>query len=391
MTCNSLAKTLEDVIAKGDAFALIHRPHVTGVAKLEMFKGEVSFPNALSSISVDKNQNESVLAIVPYKQLWERGFSFIDDDRPLISLLIHERSVVPIQEVINFGVNFRIKELNGQFDLNDDEYADVVRRVIENEIGGGEGANFVIKRKFIGKIENYDFGSVFSLFCHLLKNEVGAYWTFFIFTGDNFFIGASPELHFSLKKRLGMMNPISGTYRYPKAGSTHEGIIAFLNETKESDELCMVVEEELKMVSQIFFSGGTVRGPYLKEMSKLAHTEFYIEGGTNLDPRKILKRTMFSPAVTGSPIENACRIIKKYENSGRGYYSGIGALIGCDREGSDVLDSTVLIRTADINADGCFQIGVGATLVRHSNPMSESNETRAKAAALLAAMGVEGW
>jgi phenazine biosynthesis protein phzE len=95
---------------------------------------------------------------------------------------------------------------------------------------------------------------------------------------------------------------------------------------------------------------------------------------------------MFAPTVTGSPLESACRVISRYEPEGRGYYSGVVALIGRDSWGGRALDSSILIRTADIDAAGRVRIGVGATLVRHSQPASEVAETRAKAAGLLAAL-----
>jgi phenazine biosynthesis protein phzE len=125
-------------------------------------------------------------------------------------------------------------------------------------------------------------------------------------------------------------------------------------------------------------------------MARVAHTEYFIEGRTSSDPREILRETMFAPTVTGSPLESACRVIQRYEPRGRGYYSGVAALIGRDTRGERTLDSAILIRTADIDAAGRLSIGLGATLVRHSDPASEVAETAAKAAGLLAALGADG-
>ncbi|MFO7115698.1 chorismate-binding protein, partial [Pseudomonas aeruginosa] len=52
----------------------------------------------------------------------------------------------------------------------------------------------------------------------------------------------------------------------------------------------------------------------------------------------------FAPTVTGSPLESACRVIRRYEPQGRGYYSGVAALIGGDGQGGRTLDSAILIR-----------------------------------------------
>jgi phenazine biosynthesis protein phzE len=183
------------------------------------------------------------------------------------------------------------------------------------------------------------------------------------------------------------MNPISGTYRYPPSGPTLDGIVEFLSNKKESDELYMVVDEELKMMARFCTQGAKVIGPRLKEMSRLAHTEYVLEGQTQADPRDILRETLFSPAVTGSPIENACRVIAKYEDGGRGYYAGVVALFGRDEQDRAELDSAIVIRTADIDRDGGLRVSVGATIVRHSEPESEAAETRAKAQAILNALG----
>jgi phenazine biosynthesis protein phzE len=121
-------------------------------------------------------------------------------------------------------------------------------------------------------------------------------------------------------------------------------------------------------------------------MARLAHTEYFIEGRTDRDVRDILRETMFAPTVTGSPLESACKVIARHEPQGRGYYSGVLALISRDEHGQRAMDSAIAIRTAEIDGDGRMRIGVGATLVRDSDPAAEAAETRAKAAGLLAAL-----
>ncbi|GAA3437414.1 hypothetical protein GCM10018954_070280 [Kutzneria kofuensis] len=182
---------------------------------------------------------------------------------------------------------------------------------------------------------------------------------------------------------IAMMNPISGTYRHPDGRPDRAELLAFLADGKETDELYMVVDEELKMMARVAGRGGRVLGPYLKEMSRLTHTEYLLAGQTTVDVREVLRETMFAPTVTGSPLENACRVIARYEQRGRGYYAGVLALIG--PHGSS-LDAPILIRTAEISADGALQVSVGATLVRNSVPDNEIAETHAKAAGVLSAL-----
>ena len=84
----------------------------------------------------------------------------------------------------------------------------------------------------------------------------------------------------------------------------------------------MVLDEELKMMATVAEHGGQVVGPYLKEMAHLAHTEYLLAGRGSQDVREVLRETMFAPTVTGSPMENACRVIARHERRGRGYYAG---------------------------------------------------------------------
>src|SRR5687768_17084899 len=141
----------------------------------------------------------------------------------------------------------------------------------------------------------------------------------------------------------------------------------------------MVVYEELKMMCDICHEGGQVLGPFLKPMTHLIHTEYLLAGRTSRDVRDVLRDTMYAATVTGSPVENACRLIKKYESDGRGYYGAALALVGRDGAGRPTADSPIVIRTADVSPAGDLKVTAGATLVRDSVPAYEEAETHAKA------------
>ncbi|MER5972458.1 anthranilate synthase family protein [Streptomyces sp. NPDC002055] len=373
-------------------FALLHRPTAGDGGQLEVLVGEVSSRPTLGSIplpepsAADGRARHDALVLVPYRQIGERGYAGVDDGAPLLTLQVTDQETIPLAEALPRFARTPTRLVDGHFAPDDDTYADTVRKVIANEIGMGEGANFVIKRSYRARIGDYTPGSALSFFRNLLETESGAYWTHVVHTGSRTFVGASPERHVSLSGGTATMNPISGTYRYPASGPELSQVLGFLADRKETDELYMVLDEELKMMARICDTGGTVVGPYLKEMARLAHTEYLIEGRSTRDPREILRETLLAPTVTGSPLESACRVIARYEPEGRGYYSGVAALIGRDGQGARTLDSCILIRTAEIDRAGRVDIGVGATVVRHSDPDSEVAETKAKAAGLLAAL-----
>ncbi|WP_447036893.1 anthranilate synthase family protein [Streptomyces sp. DSM 118878] len=328
------------------------------------------------------------LALVPFRQIRERGFDVRDDGTPLTVLIPEETRELPLAEALAALPAHEVRVDGGAFDVDDAAYADIVGRVLREEIGRGEGANFVIRRTYEGEIPGFGRADALALFRRLLVGERGAYWTYVVHSGERTLVGASPEVHVRMSGGTVVMNPISGTYRYPAEGPTADDLLAFLADGKEIEELSMVVDEELKMMCTVGDMGGVVVGPRLKEMAHLAHTEYELRGKSSLDVREVLKETMFAATVTGSPVQNACRVIERHEAGGRGYYAGALALIGRDAGGAQTLDSPILIRTADISPAGRLRVPVGATLVRGSDPAGEVAETHAKAAGVLAALGV---
>ncbi|HEY2724518.1 MAG TPA: anthranilate synthase family protein [Pseudonocardiaceae bacterium] len=378
-------------------FALLHRPDSTGAQRLELLRGEIGAVRRLADLPLGADPasetdrgggaRHDVLAVVPFRQVTERGFACRDDDEPILTMAARTQCTLDMAEVLRRLPAGPVDLADAGFESDDASYADLVRQIIADEIGGGAGSNFVIKRSFRARIPGYTPRSALALFRGLLAGELGAYWTFLVHTGDRTFVGASPERHVSSLAGEVVMNPISGTYRYPATGPSLPGALAFLSDRKEAGELYMVVDEELKMMAGVCDQGAQVVGPHLKEMARLAHTEYLLHGHSSLDVREVLRRTLVAPTVTGSPVENACRVLARHEPAGRGYYSGVLALIGRDDADRRTLDSAILIRTADISATGAAEIGVGATLVRDSDPDAEVAETHAKAAGLVAAAG----
>ncbi|MER7686434.1 anthranilate synthase family protein [Streptomyces sp. NPDC097610] len=397
---------LLDLLDDPRPFALLRRrtpghDHDT----VELLLGPVSTCDRLADLP------DEGLALIPFRQIRERGFDVRDDGTPLAVLTPEETHVLPLERALAELPAHEVRVTGGGFDVADEEYAGIVGRVLEEEIGRGEGANFVIRRTYEGAIPGFGRADALALFRRLLVGERGAYWTFVVHTGNGqgpegpsldgrgretggrTLVGASPEVHVRMSGGTVVMNPISGTYRYPAEGPSADDLLGFLADGKEIEELSMVVDEELKMMCTVGDMGGVVIGPRLKEMAHLAHTEYELRGRSSLDVREVLKETMFAATVTGSPVQNACRVIERYEplgrdGVGRGYYAGALALIGRDAGGAQTLDSPILIRTADIDADGRLRVPVGATLVRGSDPAGEVAETHAKAAGVLAALGV---
>jgi len=409
---------LDGILAGRHAdFALLHRPQSGPAGRIEVLVGTGDAVARLADIPLadaptadaptpdaptadaptadalparEAASPHEVLAFVPYRRLAERGFAVVDDGAPVLVLKVAGQASAPVQALLDRLPDVRTDPVGGAFDLDDEAYAELVRRVVAEEIGTGRGANFVLRRSFVAEVPGWSPASALSVFRRLMERERGAYWTFAACVGGRTFVGATPERHVSVDGGLAVMNPISGTYRYPAEGPTTAGVLSFLADRKEADELSMVVDEELKMMARISDAPVRVRGPHLVEMAGLAHTACTVEGRTGADVRDILRETLFAPTVVGSPLESAAEVVRRFEPHGRGYYSGVAALIGRDAGGGRALDSSILIRTAVVEPGGRLTLGVGATVVRDSDPHAEAAETRAKAAGMLAALRGDG-
>ena len=383
-----------DDLAAYPAYALIR---VRDSDEVTVIAGDRTDVEKLADIPVGEGLPESgakhdSLVVVPYAQVRERGFEAHDDGTPLSVIAAELHREIPLYQLLELLPDETIELSDrGDFETDDETYAAMVDEVIANEIGNGEGANLVVSRNYRAQIAGWGHQRAWTVLRRLLTRERGAHWTFCIFTGDRFLIGASPERHVSVDAGQVRMNPISGTFRLrglETQAARKQALLEFLQDEKEIYELFMVVDEELKMMCDICHEGGLVLGPYLKAMTHLVHTEYLLAGRTNRDVRDVLRDSMFAATVTGSPVENACRLIKQYEPEGRGYYGSLAALIGRKADGQVTADAPILIRTADIDMSGNLKVTAGATLVRDSDAAYETAETHAKAAGILSAFGL---
>ncbi|MGC4757612.1 chorismate-binding protein [Micromonospora trifolii] len=383
-------------VVSGHDYALVHRPE-SGDDRVTCLIGSTSaYESVRSAASAAQAQNLPSLLLVPFRQVAERGFDVLDDDENLLLLSAREVHTFSRADFESLIGGAKPKARNGTFLDADAEYRAVVQRIITEEIAQGAGSNFVIKRTYSAELDGVDDLAMLTAFADLLQNERGAYWTFLVRTGDLYLIGATPERHVSMSRQRMTMNPISGTVARGTADPDTEKarLLRFLADPKESDELSMVLDEELKMVASLCEPGSvSVTGPGLRHMSRVTHTEFTIEGTTGRPLADVLVRTMFAPAVTGSPIRNACRVIARHEPHGRSYYAGyLGLMEPPVGDSTFTFDSAINIRSAQVRWHGDswrMRTDVGATLVRNSSPQRELAETQAKVAAILSAVCAE--
>jgi phenazine biosynthesis protein phzE len=416
MTSTTYARTAIEALQGHEAWAIIRRSTRLGERDtVGLVGGRRSVVESILDVPLEdgvpaEGHIADRLVAIPFRQVAERGFEAHDDGTPLVVVDIETEREFSVAEVVaaidDTGIEFTDR---GGFESDDATYGKLVEAIITDEIGQGEGANLVIGRHYRAEVADWGVDKALTVFRRLLERERGAYWTYVFFTGDRYLIGASPERHVSIHAvrdgdergtserpsgPFGLadvrMNPISGTFRLPRDPQVDvkAGLLDFLRDEKEIYELFMVVDEELKLMCDICHEGGQVLGPFLEPMTHLVHTEYLLAGRTHRDPREVLRDTMYAATVTGSPVENACRLIKQYEPEGRGYYGAALAVLGRDRAGGAVVDSPIVIRTADVDLEGRLKVTAGATLVRDSDAAYEVAETHAKAGGFLSAFGL---
>ncbi|MGD8165401.1 anthranilate synthase family protein [Pantoea sp. FN0307] len=366
-------------------FGLLYRPAFSSdkLEVLQLSQGEAQTIEA--ALTAHASGSKEKIVLMPFCQVAKRGYKAVEDDTPILSMPVLARQWVSLPQALNLLPDVPIVVKDTHFNLDDAQFGKRVSQLIDQEIGEGAGSNFVLHRKLRTTLVDYQPNKLLSLYRRLLQAESSAYWCFLINTGEQAFIGVSPELHASLHDGKVCMNPISGTFRYPEQGETIDALRHFLSNQKETNELYMVVDEELKVMSRLCENGAQVSELRLKQLSHVIHTEYWLTGTTRASIADILRETLPAPTVIGSPVQNACEVIARYEPEGRRYYSGVVALVDSSPNNPS-LDSAICIRTAEISTDGKVEIGVGATIVRDSIPLDEAEETRSKAHSLYAAL-----
>ncbi len=200
---------------------------------------------------------------------------------------------------------------------------------------------------------------------------------------------SSPEQFLRMSGAHITTRPIKGT-RPRDVDPTRDAQLAYELQTssKELAELVMITDllrNDLGKVCEY----GSVHTPDLARLEKFAHVQHLVstvEGRLRKDVTHFAALASCFPggSITGAPKFRAMEIIDELEPLSRGPYCGCLGYLGFNRESH----LSITIRTA-ICKDGLAHFNVGAGIVADSNPQAEYDETLAKAAGFLAALGAK--
>ena len=199
-------------------------------------------------------------------------------------------------------------------------------------------------------------------------------------------VGSSPEAHVKVTGDRAMLHPIAGT-RWRGATPEEDARLAaeLVGDPKERAEHVMLVDLGRNDLGRVC-EPGTVHVVEFMAIERYCHVMHIVSTVVGeLTPGRIafdvLAASFPAGTLSGAPKVRAMEIIDELEPTRRGLYGGG---VGYLDFGGD-LDIAIAIRTA-VMRDGLAYVQAGAGIVADSDPDAEEQESRNKAAAVLAAI-----
>jgi anthranilate synthase component 1 len=202
-------------------------------------------------------------------------------------------------------------------------------------------------------------------------------------------LGSSPEALVRLRDGRVTVRPIAGSRPRGATDVDDERLAGELAEhPKERAEHVMLVDLGRNDLGRVSAYGSIVIDELMtvERFSHVMHLTSQVTGelAEGVSPIDVLRATLPAGTLTGAPKVRAMELISELEPTRRGVYGGVvGYLDLCGN-----LDTAIAIRTLVVGPDGHASVQAGAGIVFDSDPVAEDEECHAKAAALLAAVGI---
>jgi anthranilate synthase component 1 len=220
----------------------------------------------------------------------------------------------------------------------------------------------------------------------LRLNNPSPYMYLFRFTDGIEIVGSSPEALVKVNQEDVMIHPIAGTRkRSANPEEDHRLAEELLADPKERAEHLMLVDLGRNDLGRVCAAGSVevVDFMHIERYSHVMHIVSTVIGklSNSASPVDALFSVFPAGTLSGAPKPRAMEIIEELETTRRGVYGGIVGYI--DFTGN--LDTCIAIRTALLHK-GTAYVQAGAGVVADSDPESENQECRNKAAAVLTAV-----
>lgn len=258
--------------------------------------------------------------------------------------------------------------------FSDEGFIEVVEKM-KTHIFRGDVFQIVPSRAFAKPFS----GDEFNVYRALRSINPSPYLFYYDYGNFKLF-GSSPEAQLTVKKGEATIFPIAGTFLRTGNDALDAQLAEKLeNDPKESAEHVMLVDLARNDLSR---HCDKVQVKAFKEVQYYSHIIHLVSKVTgalqpDVDPFKVVGDTYPAGTLSGAPKYKALQLIDKYENSGRGFYSGA---IGFMRFNGD-FNHAIMIRSF-MSRNNVLHYQAGAGIVADSDPQSELKEVNNKIMAL---------
>ena len=313
----------------------------------------------------------------------------LDEIKQALIVDITTEQVKTVNASINNAIDKSVRA-EGQkltVDISDEDFCQKVELLKEN-IRAGDIFQVVPSRTFslpcYNAIESYQ----------ALKLSNPSPYMFYLKDSEFCIFGASPEsaIKYQSSNRQVEIYPIAGTR---SRGFDSQGNISLdldsrielelRQDKKESAEHIMLVDLARNDIARVSQPGTRYVADLLKvdRYSHVMHLVSRVCGTlqTDLDALHAYQACMNMGTLSGAPKVKATSLIREVEGKRRGSYGGaVGYLTGTGE-----MDTCIVIRSAFVK-NNIAQVQAGAGVVYDSDPISEANETKQKAQAVINAI-----
>ncbi|MBS1562749.1 MAG: anthranilate synthase component I family protein [Bacteroidetes bacterium] len=267
------------------------------------------------------------------------------------------------------------------------EYIDTVEQ-LRGHILRGDCYEINFCQEFFAEQMTLDPLSTYRQLSEASPNPFGGYYKL----DDQYLLCASPERYLKKQGRTILSQPIKGTSRRSTGDRTRdeESRRQLYESSKDRSENVMVVDLVRNDLTRICHEGSVQVGelfgiysfPTVHQMISTISGEL-CEG---LNFADILRASFPMGSMTGAPKKRVMELIKRYERTPRGLFSGALGYITPE----DDFDFNVVIRSILYNqADGYLSYQVGSGITFYSNAEQEYEECMLKAEAIKKVLGSE--
>ncbi len=268
------------------------------------------------------------------------------------------------------------------------EYEDMVKTA-KRHIVDGDIFQVVLSRTIIEPCPDEPL----DVYIRLRKLNPSPYM-FYLHTPNTILMGSSPELNLRVSgkdARYVEIRPIAGTKPRGKIDGRIDPDTDFRYEAelkldrKELAEHMMLVDLARNDIARVAEPGSRVVTELLisEKYESVQHLVSNVKGRLrpDLDALSAYLATMNMGTLTGAPKIEAMKIIRRLENTKRGYYGGAVCYLTVDGR----FDSCITIRSLQVK-DKTAYVRAGAGIVHDSVPKTEFEETEHKANSCLRAI-----